>query len=397
MDPAMLNPANLKDKNFKYIIILYILVTVCLFDLLNYSYFGRNLVSLGGYGLSTFSMIIFVLWFFYLFFKSKAKVTLFFAVSTMLCLFEIFTTFANIAYSLSKFPFRALEMLGWLSVCYIAYYYARRCKNIKKVLYAVIPFAAVLYVYFWIIYLDKSINVYGLYNAVFYPLFFFPFFLVIENPRLKWVSILAFLAIVLVSYKRSALLFLGLAIGYYILQSISSSKGVFKKIFVIISMIIVIIAGAFLYNYLSVEYNLDWSYRIMDALETGGSNRLTIWSDIFTALKNQRIVDWLVGHGYRTTDLYGGAHNDYLEILYDYGLIGFGLFAVICGLLVNYRIKMKKAGYKYLAPYTVSLIFFFIYGIFGQLFIMPQWFFELCLFWGIIMADFERQGKKENS
>lgn len=369
-------------------IILCIMVTICMLEPMTFSYYHRNIISIGNYSGSTFSLLILAVWFTYLIFMEKRIPKLFFFM-LLFVMYEILTTSANGVYSIVQIPFSAIEMLAWLTIMFIAYRLVRSAGTIEIILKCGVISAIIFTGYFWKIYLDSTINVYGLYNAVYFPLFFLPLVLVAENRIIKWGGIVIAFAMVIVSYKRTAIIFFGIGMGYYIMHSFFSQKQLYKKLTAFFGIAFIIVFATLLFTYLQNAYELDWAFRISDAVETGGSNRVTIWENMLSAMKEQSILEWLLGHGYRTTDSFGGAHNDILEILYDYGIIGFGFYSYFCIQLIYLRNFMKRINYKHLAPYTVSLIFFFIYSFFGQLIIMPQWFFALCLLWGILIGDFE--------
>lgn len=371
---------------------LIALVSLALIDYMTFSYYGGSLFSIGRYSLSTFIILGISAWFAVLILRNY-RVNIIIATGMALVFFECVTTVVNGAYSFGQLPFRLIEMICWLGVFYLSYSYTKKLDAavINNIMNLAFIFAIIFYIYFWIIYLDPTINVWGLYNAVYYPLFFFPFIISLKNGKLRTTGFLAIFAIIIVSYKRTAIILFVVAAIYYLLAKVGKKRGGIQKIGIIAGSILIVFLAVLLFRQLEEQYQLDWFGRILEARESKGSNRFIIWENMFNAMKEQSVLEWLVGHGYRTTDVFGGAHNDLLEILYDYGLIGFGLYVGLVACLIKYQRIMKKNNYEYLIPYTVSLIFFGIYSLAGQLFIMPQWFLILCIFWGITIAGLEKK------
>ena len=368
---------------------LIVMVAYILYDYLLYSYYEHSLFSIGNISLSVVPMILIVGFSLCIILFNKINSVIFSGLLFVAC--EILITAISGAYTLSQLPFRAVEMFCWLGIFTITYYYAKKSENIDKYIYMILPFFAVFLLKCWSIFLDDSVKVYGLYNAVFYVLFFLPFFFMIKNNAAKSMMILLVFATVIMSYKRSAILVLMVAVAYYFWKEIGTKSATRKKTGFLIGAIVLVVVGVFVFNYLQAEYDLDWLARIQDAEKSGGSGRLDIWSNMWSAMKEQSFSEWLGGHGYRMTEKFGGAHNDFLEILYDFGIIGFALYITFITLLFRYAYYMKKYNYSYHSAYFASLILFLGYSFFGQLIIMPQWFFLLCLFWGLLIGDFDKQ------
>lgn len=382
----------LQNKEVKKIALLYLLVNLALLDLLVFSYYGRSILAISNYGLSTFFMLFIVGWFCLVIVK-EGKVSFLFFLSLAFVVYEIVVTIVNEAYSLTEIPFRVIEMLCWLAVFFLSFYYSKRIKTdcIQYLIKMALPFLVIFVAFFWIIYTDTSVNVWGLYNAVYFPLFFFPYLTSLENKGGKYILMILVFSCLVVSYKRTALLLFLVAIIYYFGATMGNRMSMAKKMGLILAAGLALGAAFYLFGWLQNSYQLDWYARILDAKETGGSNRFFIWEQMLEAFKRQSLGEWLFGHGYRTTGIFGGAHNDILEILWDYGVIGLGLYAAFVGALLKIRKRMKRSHYEYMIPFTVSLIYFGIYSLAGQLFIMPQWFLILCMFWGILTGNYYRK------
>ena len=65
--------------------------------------------------------------------------------------------------------------------------------------------------------------------------------------------------------------------------------------------------------------------------EDEGNGRLDIYSDVFVQYLDSDLFSQLFGHGYNMVSVVlkgPSAHNDFLEVLYDYGIIGFIILSI---------------------------------------------------------------------
>lgn len=138
-----------------------------------------------------------------------------------------------------------------------------------------------------------------------------------------------------ISGKRGAILALMLAaipLAKYIFTSYSRSD--VKKMF----YVLIAIAGGFLALYMFGDYFVATEARFQSLGEDGGSGRDIIYGRYLHHFINSDIIYQTFGHG-----LYAGligkgrqfafmnkiAHSDWLEILYDFGVVGIVIFILI--------------------------------------------------------------------
>ena len=86
------------------------------------------------------------------------------------------------------------------------------------------------------------------------------------------------------------------------------------------------------------------------------------------------------------------AHNDFLQVLFDYGIIGLTIFCSIIVKLFMIARKMKRVQYCYYAPFLASLVIFVICCFVSMVTLQPQWFLAMAAFWGSVIGDFEQKG-----
>ena len=295
-------------------------------------------------------------------------------------------------YRLSAIPFKSIEMLFWVAILVLSYTAVRKYGIMNRVVILAAIFFPIGFFQYVI-----SIQIYSglgsrifLANSVYQILFLLPIILLIKREWIKTLCIIAVFAAVVISYKRTALaaFFAGL-ISYYIFMSkVSMTKK--RKVHTALLLIIGAVLSVILYTELFNLFGLNWQDRIYALSYDRGSARIDIWGVILNAIKNQDFASWIVGHGHRSTAIFGGAHNDFIEVLYDYGLAGFSLYILFWIKLVITFVRMLREKYRNTPAFAFSIMLFFVCSMTSQLIILMSWFIYLALFWGITIADFER-------
>jgi O-antigen ligase len=213
----------------------------------------------------------------------------------------------------------------------------------------------------------------------------------LKSNILKNIGILIIFAAVVLSLKRTAIISLVISLLYYF-YSVREviRKGLPQKIKFLFITVISVFIGYILFNQLTRTFSIDWVGRLSTLLIDGGSGRDVLWKYTWAALLDQNIFQWILGNGYRATEYLGGAHNDFLEVLFDFGIMGLGAYLLFIVLLIKSFFQMKKDKYPNYPAFGVSLIIFIFGSIFSQLVILPHWFLYLPLYWGLIIPHYYR-------
>lgn len=218
-----------------------------------------------------------------------------------------------------------------------------------------------VFAYFKIYNLYNVLGEQGHFAVAYYPLYFLPVVLVCDK---KWVryAIIAIVSIVIfTSIKRGGLLalFMGVSAFIVIHQYIKQEKSLF--IFRTVTILIVV----FILGYIGIVHFGDALLdRVMNTDDTTGSGRTEIWKSLYTNLRHQSIYKWVVGNGHLTTmrDSYRNlsAHNDFLEIAYNYGGINIFLYLGFFFSLIAYTLRAIKQRSKYAPHLAMSVTIYFI-------------------------------------
>lgn len=205
--------------------------------------------------------------------------------------------------------------------------------------------------------------------------------------RKRWVIPIAIgitFIIVILTGKRSATIAIAFIVLAYI---INEMKGRFsaKKI---LGVILLIVALVFLINTYFKSTFIGVMERMADMKDDQGSGRIPLYNDVFDVMKDNTFIDWFLGRGYGSITLTGhtNAHNDALQMLFEYGIVGL----VVYGLMIFYILKrllvLRKQNSVYYIGYASSVILTGMLGLVSNLIVFYSYFSFLCAFWGIIEA-----------
>lgn len=165
----------------------------------------------------------------------------------------------------------------------------------------------------------------GYFIAMVMPLMFFWR----KKPIIQYIGIAVLTAFVLLCVKRGAILVGALCLLMQLFYSVMRQKNVNTGVAFIVVVVFSILGYYYVSNLLST--NDFFAYRVEQTLEGDESGRSIIYSKLyqfFISLSNP--ITWLFGMGADGTVLIlqQQAHNDWLEILIDMGVLGFMVFLV---------------------------------------------------------------------
>lgn len=149
--------------------------------------------------------------------------------------------------------------------------------------------------------------------------------IVSQKKYLPWLLWLVVIAFSLYSFKRGAILTSGICFLYYLyaMKGSISKKGL-RYMWL---AIIVFVGVYFVIDYLMENSEYFW-IRLEVTQEGSSSHRDELYSAAWQVFKNSDTFNMVFGHGANSTaSLIGnGAHNDWLEILVCFGVIGVVVF-----------------------------------------------------------------------
>ncbi len=229
-------------------------------------------------------------------------------------------------------------------------------------------------------------------NAVFCLLTVFPFLLLFRSKPIFYSLLLVTVIAVIFSNKRSALLILVFALLPTLWASLANIRSKTKRTFLILSLAIAF--GAVFY-YVSTEYLEGRIFsRFENISEDQGSGRMEIWAYVLNNLFNSTSVEWLMGHGHQAVSELGDAsasHNDFLEVVYDYGLIVFVVYLFIHIYIIKRTIYLYKTKNSLFGSYYFAFVVFFVMSWISILVVQPRYLIYFGIYWGGVEALIDRR------
>jgi len=246
---------------------------------------------------------------------------------------------------------------------------------------------------------SEQTDVLGSSYILLYPL---PLALCLKNKFWKWFCVLIGVIVVMSSIKRGGVLGFAFAmLIYYFVQNfyINHTKYIVRNIIVTIFSV-VLLASAFI-TYDNIINNGLIQERMNMISEDNGSYRGEVMTYLFNNIPNIPIDKLIFGYGYlgsvNFSPIHLSAHNDFLEVLYDYGLIGFGLyiwFYILIFKKIKYLIRQKS---EYAAPLAAGFTLLLVLSMISHIIIFPYfaWYaIILGIFDGITVNKRKYQIKK---
>lgn len=220
-------------------------------------------------------------------------------------------------------------------------------------------------------------------------LYLMPFILCLKNKSFIYITLFVIFLIVLLSFKRMGIIaFCAGFFVYYIVDNevIQRKRQIFKIIaFGAISVCLLIV-----YNYIDNLSGNFLSYRFDEIQSSEGSGRIPIYKNVIEMISSSELPYLLFGHGWNAVSLNGNnalsAHNDFLEIIYDFGVVAFILYLFIYVFLYNKLKKLIKASSKYAAPFAASCVIFIVASSVSHIVIYVHYFILYIIFWAFISA-----------
>jgi O-antigen ligase len=209
--------------------------------------------------------------------------------------------------------------------------------------------------------------------------------ILLYNPH-KWSHYLGFLiagVAVFASFKRGGILAFVLAsIAFLVVKELFIGRKFSKLIYLIVALILF---AAVIWTVDNFMDNVI-STRFLNIADDGGSNRDVVWSATWNMIKESDIDQLLFGHGYCTVILDSpegfSAHNDFLEVIYDFGLFSFLLYVVLHIALIRQIFRNIRLHNPDAAIMSFSYVVFFVVSM-VSIIVLYFWFGFMALSWGL--------------
>lgn len=224
---------------------------------------------------------------------------------------------------------------------------------------------------------------YSSFNAGYFVLYLFPLCLYFINNKYKIILIVSTILIIAISAKRGALIsFVGGLMIYYYLKNNTSLKSFVKYCLWIAGMSILFIV-------IDESMGRFVSSRLYEIKDDGGSGRTEIWESVWNLISNTNGIEMIIGHGYRSVIRNNGlgysSHNDYLEVIYDFGWLGFVLMILFMVHFVKLTINEIVNKSEESPILAMSLFIYIMASAVSHIIIAPLYASIFGISWGILL------------
>lgn len=226
-------------------------------------------------------------------------------------------------------------------------------------------------------------------NIGIYALITIPFVMLLGNRIIKWLILIGIMIVVLLAARRTATICFVLILILNIikeLKSTSNNKNFFSKYIFPLVLIASVVYG--IQMLLTGDFAIAFERtvnRFLEIKDDSGSGRTSIYKAVLNSFYDSNILEILFGHGYLGVNRIIGhtaAHNDFLEYLYDFGIIGLVFYTYLHLFFIRRVLMLNRRNNSLCYSYAASYCVFLSYGMFGNIIIYPQYFLTLPVFWG---------------
>lgn len=222
--------------------------------------------------------------------------------------------------------------------------------------------------------------------TAYYTLFLLPIILVSPYKWIRYCSIVIVGAAIISSFKRGGLIAFILAIVAYLFIKEVVIERKFTRILLFILLIIVMFLTLV---YIDNSMGNIMTERLFNIAVDGGSGRNQIWDVTWDMIKRSDIEQLLFGHGYsaviRDSYLEQSAHNDFIEVLYDWGLFIFIPYLFLHLLLIKQIYILIKQKSEHAPISAFAYVFFLILSVVSIVVLYPLMVL-ISMYWGVIYA-----------
>ncbi len=222
-------------------------------------------------------------------------------------------------------------------------------------------------------------------NAVFYPLLMIPWITCVSNTAKRWIMVVIIALCAITALKRSGIIILSISVLLLYYNDFMYKKRLKAKTVIAAFLILI---GVLVIYYSKSDSISDINQRFSMLEEDGGSGREDIYKDVINRYASANFVQQIFGQGFNSvrgegedTTMALSAHNDFLEVMYDFGLVGLFFYVLIHLSLIKWIICLFRSGSPLAFPVLISYVCFFVMSMVSHLILYPTYFGLLTAFW----------------
>lgn len=281
----------------------------------------------------------------------------------------------------------------WMLTLFFGYYYPRNNVNKQKQLMCFV--VTMLFYYCWqfisvLIESNATHDETTVLNLVYRVVVFVPAIYLLENKKLRNFLLLVIFAMTVASMKRGAIIILPIMMLVSLLIDNRENKDALKKIGKVAGAVTFGIFAFFIADSITDGF-LSHRFSIEELMY--GSSRSEKYAAAIAEINTRGFSKLMLGIGSAARS---GIHNEVLEFLYTFGVVGLLLYiALIISMVVRF-FKLYKSKSKYASMYAMIVVFFIVVGLYSGVYFTHSTFY-LVLVMGIIESRVNEEQKDEKN
>lgn len=216
-------------------------------------------------------------------------------------------------------------------------------------------------------------------------------FVLYKFEKQRTIVLVVFTFLGMVSLKRSIMLSCVLIWMFYFIDSIKRKKYLY---YVLAASVFLIVMISQIYESVDEKLGGMLTERVGQE-EVEGRGRSGIYENTILMIQSSSPTELVLGHGHygvKKDSFYQlSAHNDFLEVIYDYGLIILFLYLWLWGYVIRQCFRLYRARSSLFLPYAASLSIFLVMSMVSHLILYATYFNYIVMFWGMTEAFGETQ------
>ena len=204
--------------------------------------------------------------------------------------------------------------------------------------------------------------------------------------------------IMLMTSKRSCILVLAVGImGYFLVKAKVQGRNVKAIVNKMAKYILAILVIFFAMYFVTKLMKLDIVERLNEMLNGDTNGRSAIWENVLEAFNASTLSKKMIGHGYHAFRFYkysgymyilngNLAHNDYLNTLYDYGIIGVAVYVSFLLSMIKELLLLIKKKSEIAPAFTFSIVLLGFLTFVSYFGIESRIINYVAIFWGYTLA-----------
>lgn len=228
-------------------------------------------------------------------------------------------------------------------------------------------------------------------NTIYFSLLTLPWIVIPDRIRTRIIRIAFFSLFALFSMKRSAMLVMAVIWVTYIALYLRQKR---NKLLGIFFVIILLIVGSIVISRVNDTMGGRVEERMTEETDEN-SGRLAIWAVVITMIQESSLPEYIYGHGHfavkNNMPFELSAHNDILEVIYDYGLIILILYLCLWWYIFSRCLHLYRCKSSLFLPYLFSFVIFAIMSMVSHLILYASYFNYLVVFWGCVEGLLQKE------